>query len=205
MIVKQKKMDKSINYKINLKTIFALASGLGLSAIKTVRISGSESKKICKLLTKQKKLKPRYYNLIKLYDIKDSSIIDKAVIIWFPKPKTYTGEDMLEIHIHGGNAVLEHLVQNLLSVKNVKEAEAGEFTKRAFNNNKMDFLEAEAVNDLVNADTKIQKKLAIQQLEGNLSYVLNNWGNKIIKILAYYEGLIDFDESEVPLIIEKKY
>ncbi len=204
MIVKQKKMDKSINYKINLKTIFASASSLGLSAIKTIRISGKESKKIFRLLTKKKNLKARYYNLVKLFDIKDSSIIDKAVVIWFPKPKTYTGEDMLEIHIHGGNAVLQHLTKNLLSIENVKEAEAGEFTKRAFSNNKMDFLEAEAVNDLINADTKFQKKLAIQQLEGTLSNVLNNWNKKIIKILAYYEGLIDFDESEVPKITEKK-
>ena len=204
MIVKQKKMDKRINYKINLHTIFASASSIGLSAIKTIRISGNETKKIFKFLTKKKLPKGRHCNLINLYDLKDSSIIDKAIVVWFPAPKTYTGENMLEINIHGGSSVLEHLVENLLLIKNVRQAEPGEFTKRAFKNNKMDFLEAEGVMDLINAETKSQKFLAIQQVDGTLSRVFKKWNDMILKLLAHYEGQIDFPEDEVPKNTEEK-
>jgi len=204
MIVKQKKMDKRINYKINLDTIFASASSIGLSAIKTIRISGSETKKIFKVLTKKKLPKSRYCKLINLYDLKNSSLIDKAIVVWFPAPKTYTGENMLEINIHGGSSVLEHLIENLLLIENVREAEPGEFTKRAFKNNKMDFLEAEGVIDLINAETKSQKSLALHQVDGTLSAVFKKWNNKLLKLLAHYEGQIDFPEEEVPKNTDKK-
>jgi len=204
MIVKQKEMDKRINYKINEKTIFASASSLGISAIKTVRISGSKTKKIIKLLTKKKLSSPKYYTLLKLYDLRNSTVIDKAVVVWFPGPKTYTGEDMLEINIHGSNAVLEHLIENLLLIENVREAKKGEFTKRAFSNNKMDFLEAEAVIDLINAETKSQKSLAIDQMDGNLSKIFNLWSEKLKKLLAHYESQIDFSEEEVPKNVANK-
>ena len=198
MIVKQKKMDKRINYKLNLDTIFASASSMGLSAIKTVRISGNEAKKIFKILTKKKLSKARYSNLINLYDIKNSSLIDKAIVVWFPSPKTYTGEDMLEINIHGGSSVLEHLIENLLLIKNVREANPGEFTKRAFRNNKIDFLEAEGIMDLINAETKYQKSLAMHQVSGELSTIFKKWNKKLLKLLAHFEGQIDFPEDEVP-------
>ena len=204
MIVKQKKMDKRINYKINSDTIFASASSIGLSAIKTIRISGNEVKTIFKVITKKKLPKARYCKLTNLYDMKNASIIDKAIVVWFPKPNTYTGENMLEINIHGGSSVLEHLYENLLSIKNVREAEAGEFTKRAFKNNKIDFLEAEGVIDLINAETKYQKTLAIQQINGSLSTIFKKWNNKLLKLLAYYEGQIDFPEEEVPKNTDQK-
>ena len=198
MIVKQKKMDKRINYKLNLDTIFASASSIGMSAIKTVRVSGGEAKKIFKILTKKKLPKARYSNLFNLYDIKNSSLIDKAIVVWYPEAKTYTGEDMLEINIHGGSSVLEHLIENLLLIKNVREANPGEFTKRAFRNNKIDFLEAEGIMDLINAETKFQKSLAIHQVNGSLSTIFKKWNKKILKLLAHYESQIDFPEDEVP-------
>jgi len=204
MIVKQKKMDKRINYKLNLDTIFASASSIGLSAIKTIRISGNETKIIFKTLTKKKLPKARYCKLLNLYDLKNSSVIDKAIVVWFPASKTYTGENMLEINIHGGNSVLEHLVENLLLIRNVREADPGEFTKRAFKNNKMDFLEAEGVFDLINAETKFQKSLAIQQVNGSLSIIFKKWNNKILKLLAHYEGQIDFPEDEIPINTDNK-
>ena len=204
MIVKQKKMDKRLKYKINLDTIYASASSIGLSAIKTIRISGNETKKIFKALTKKRLPKARYCKLINLYDIKNSSVIDKAIVVWFPAPKTYTGENILEINIHGGNSVLEHLIENLLLIRNVREAEPGEFTRRAFTNNKMDFLEAEGVMDLINAETKSQKSLAMQQVNGSLSTIFKKWNNKLLKLLAHYEGQIDFPEDEVPKNTEKK-
>ena len=151
MIVKQKEMDKRINYKINIDTIFASASSIGISAIKTVRVSGNRTKKIFESLTKKKLPKPRYCKLMNLYDINNSSLIDKAVLVWFSAPNTYTGENILEINIHGGNSVLNHLIENLLLFKGVREAKPGEFTMRAFKNNKIDFLEAEGVMDLINA------------------------------------------------------
>jgi len=204
MIVKQKKMDKRVNYKLNLDTIFASASSIGLSAIKTIRISGGESKEVFKLLTKNKKLKARYSNLINLYDIKNSSLIDKAIVVWFPAPKTYTGEDMLEINIHGGSSVLEHLIENLLLIKSVREAYPGEFTKRAFRNNKIDFLEAEGIMDLIHAETKFQKSLAISQMNGSLSKIFKKWNKKLLKLLAHYEGQIDFPEDEIPRNVQEK-
>ena len=203
MIVKQKKMDKRVNYKTKLDTIFASASSIGLSAIKTIRISGNETKKIFQSLTKKKLPKARYCKLINLYDLKDYSLIDKAIVVWFPAFKTYTGENMLEINIHGGSSVLEHLIENLLLIKNVREAEPGEFTKRAVKNNKMDFLEAEGVIDLINAETKYQKSLAIQQVNGSLSIIFKKWNNKLLKLLAHYEGQIDFPEDEVPKDTDK--
>jgi len=204
MIVKQNKMDKRVNYTTNLETIFASASSMGISAIKTIRISGKESGKILKLLTKKHLPKPRYHSLKKIYDIKNLSLIDKAVIVWLPGPKTYTGEDMVEFHLHGGNAVLEHLIKNFSSIKNLRLAKEGEFTKRAFLNNKMDLLEAEGVIDLINAETETQKKLAMQQMEGNLSKIFNNWSKRLFKMLAYYEAQIDFLEEEVPKNISNK-
>ena len=204
MIVKQKEMDKRINYKINFETIFASASSIGLSAIKTVRISGNQVKKIFKVFTKKNLPNARYCRLTNLYDIEDSSLIDKAIVVWFSGPKTYTGEDMLEINIHGGNSVLEHLIENLLLIKNVREANPGEFTKRAFRNNKIDFLEAEGIMDLINAETKFQKSLAIHQVSGNLSTIFKKWNNKLLKLLAHYEGQIDFPEDEVPKNTQEK-
>ena len=198
MIVKQKKMDKRLNYKINTDTIFASASSIGLSAIKTIRISGNETKKIFKILTKKKLPKARYCKLTNLYDLNNSAIIDKAMVVWFPAPKTFTGENMLEISIHGGSSVLDHLFENLLSIKNVREAQPGEFTRRAFKNNKMDFLEAEGVIDLINAETKFQKNIAMQQVNGSLSVIFKKWNKKLLKLLAHYEGQIDFPEDEVP-------
>ena len=191
-------MDKRINYKLNLDTIFASASSIGMSAIKTVRVSGGEAKKIFKILTKKKLPKARYSNLFNLYDIKNSSLIDKAIVVWYPEAKTYTGEDMLEINIHGGSSVLEHLIENLLLIKNVREANPGEFTKRAFRNNKIDFLEAEGIMDLINAETKFQKSLAIHQVNGSLSTIFKKWNKKLLKLLAHYESQIDFPEDEVP-------
>ena len=111
---------------------------------------------------------------------------------------------MLEINIHGSNAVLEHLIENLLLIENVREAKKGEFTKRAFSNNKMDFLEAEAVIDLINAETKSQKSLAIDQMDGNLSKIFNLWSDKLKKLLAHYESQIDFSEEEVPKNVANK-
>ena len=110
---------------------------------------------------------------------------------------------MLEINIHGGSSVLEHLIENLILIKNVREAEPGEFTKRAFINNKQDFLEAEGVIDLINAETKYQKSLAIQQVNGSLSIIFKKWNNKLLKLLAHYEGQIDFPEDEVPKDTDK--
>ena len=197
-------MDKRINYKINIDTIFASASSSGLSAIKTIRISGTKTKKIFKILTNRKLPKARFCKLVNLYDIKNSSIIDKAMVVWFSSPNTYTGENILEINIHGGNSVLDHLIENLLLIDGVREAKPGEFTKRAFTNNKMDFLEAEGVMDLINAETKFQKNLALQQVNGNLSTVIKVWNGRLLKLLAHYEGQIDFPEDEVPENIERR-
>ena len=127
-------MDKTNNYNYKTETIFASASGAGLSAIKVIRISGNISTKVLKLLLKKSLPKPKFFSLAKLYDLKNSSLIDKAMVVWIPGPKTYTGEDIVEIHLHGGQAVLEHLTNNLYRIPGLREAKPGEFTKRAFEN-----------------------------------------------------------------------
>ncbi len=186
-------------------TIYALSSVYGKSGVAVFRISGENCIKIINKFTKIKKPKDRKACLVKLYkNKKNNEIIDKALLTYFKGPKSYTGQDCIEISTHGSPAIINLFYKELNKSKLCREAEPGEFTKRSFENNRLDLTQVEAVSDLINAQTESQRNLALSHLEGNFSKKIKDWAKRIKNILANSEALIDFNEDEVPTkIIEK--
>ena len=179
--------------------IYALSSGRGPSGIAIVRISGNETLKICENLTKLKKIKSNEVNFCKFYDPKNNDIIDpEALLLWFPGPNSYTGEDLAELQIHGSNAVISALLRVLSEQSNCRIAEPGEFTKLAFQNDKIDLLKAESIVDLIHSETELQRQQAVKIVQGNPSNYYNDLRDKIIKSLAFIEAKIDFAEEDLP-------
>ena len=179
--------------------IYALSSGRGPSGIAIVRISGTETLKICQNLTKSKDIKSNEVNFCKFYDPKNDSVIDpEALLLWFPGPNSYTGEDLAELQIHGSNAVINALLRVLSEQKNCRLAEPGEFTKIAFQNDKIDLLKAESIGDLIHSETELQRQQAVKLVQGNASNYYNDLREKIIKSLAFIEAKIDFAEEDLP-------
>ena len=179
--------------------IYALSSGRGPSGIAIVRISGSETLKICQNLTKSKNIKSNEVNFCKFYDPKNDNVIDpEALLLWFPGPNSYTGEDLAELQIHGSNAVINALLRVLSEQKNCRLAEPGEFTKIAFQNDKIDLLKAESIGDLIHSETELQRQQAVKLVQGNASNYYNDLRDKIIKSLAFIEAKIDFAEEDLP-------
>ncbi len=179
--------------------IYALSSGRGPSGIAILRISGKETFKICSNLTKLKEIKSSEVNYCKFYDPKNDSVIDpEALLLWFPGPNSYTGEDLAELQIHGSNAVINSLLNVLSEQKNCRLAEPGEFTKLAFQNDKIDLLKAESIIDLIHAETELQRQQATKIIQGNASKYYNELRDKIIKSLAFIEAKIDFAEEDLP-------
>ena len=130
-------------------TIYALSSGPGISGIAIIRISGSDASKVINLLTGKSPPSPRVATLRKINKINTSELIDEGIILWFPGPESYTGEDMAEIQVHGSKAVVDALHSSLSDIENCRLAEPGEFTKIAFQNDKIDLLKAESIGDLI--------------------------------------------------------
>ena len=146
--------------------IFALSSGSGTSGIAVIRVSGPDTAKIIKLLTNKENFKPRVATLRKINNINTSELIDEGIIIWFPGPESYTGDDMAEIHVHGGKAVVLAVQNQISKIKNCRLAEPGEFTKLAFQNGKINLLKAESIADLISSETEIQRQQAIKIMNG---------------------------------------
>jgi tRNA modification GTPase len=179
------------------QTIFALSSGRPPTAIAVVRVSGPEAGRVLSVLAK-KILQPRVATRALLRDAAGDAI-DDAVTLWFPGPASATGEDVAEFHVHGGRAVLAALVAALSKFPDVRPAEAGEFTRRAFENGKLDLTEAEGLDDLIHADTDRQRRQALRQLKGLLGDRARDWRREIIEAAALIEAGIDFsDEGDVP-------
>ncbi len=179
--------------------IYALSSGRGPSGIAIVRISGKDTFKVCKNLTKLKDINPNEVNYCQFYDPKTDKVIDpEALLLWFPGPNSYTGDDLAEFQIHGSNAVINALLKALSEQDNCRLAEPGEFTKVAFQNDKIDLLKAESIGDLIHAETEFQKDQAVKFVQGNVSNYYNNLRDKIIKSLAIIEAKIDFAEEDLP-------
>lgn len=179
------------------QTIFALSSGRPPSAIALVRVSGSQAGKIVTALAGKVPM-PRMATRALLKDVGQRPI-DDAVVLWFPAPASATGEDVAEFHIHGGRAVLAALFAALSGFENVRAAEPGEFTRRAFENGKLDLTEAEGLDDLIHADTDRQRRQALRQLKGLLGDRARDWRTRIIEASALIEAGIDFsDEGDVP-------
>jgi tRNA modification GTPase len=181
-------------------TIFALASGSAHSAIAVVRVSGPASGPAVAALCGGKMPAPRQASLRRLRDV-SGAVLDHALVLWFPAPGTYTGEDCAELHLHGGRAVIDG-VADALTDAGLRPAEPGEFTKRAFLNGRMDLVEAEAVHDLIAAETEAQRRQALRQLEGELGALYQDWADRLRGILAYQEALIDFPDEDLPPEVE---
>jgi tRNA modification GTPase len=179
-------------------TIYALSSGAGVSGVAIIRISGPETKNVLKSLTKKEIPQPRVATLRKINNINTSELIDEGLVLWFPGPESYTGEDMAEIHVHGGHAVVTSLQNEISSIKNCRLAEPGEFTRLAFQNGKINLLKAESIGDLISAETEMQRLQAIKIMQGNSSEKFNKLREKLLKILSFVEAKIDFPEEDLP-------
>ena len=186
--------------KLSKDIIFALATQKGKSGIAVFRISGKNSHKIIKSISSKKKFKTNFATLSNILDGKN--IVDQTLTTFFKSPKSYTGEDMVEISCHGSISVINKITKTLLK-KQIRLAEPGEFTKRALMNDKLSVLEAETINDLVNAETENQRKIAIGNLSGSLDKFVSEVSNKLKKLLADVEAIIDFTEEELPKEIYK--
>ena len=179
-------------------TIYALSSGPGVAGVAIIRISGPEASEVVNRLTKGGLPPPRLATLRKINNINTSELIDEGIIIWFPGPESYTGEDMAEIHVHGGKSVVLAVQKEISTINNCRLAEPGEFTKLAFQNGKINLLKAESIGDLISAETEIQRLQAIKVMKGKSSEIFNQLREKLLKILSFVEAQIDFPEEDLP-------
>ena len=185
-------------------TIYALSSGPGISGIAVIRISGQETSKAIELLTGKSVPEPRVATLRKINKINTSELIDEGIILWFPGPESYTGEDMAEIQVHGSKAVINALHTSISDIENCRLAEPGEFTKLAFQNGKINLLKAESIADLISSETEIQRQQAIKIMSGKSSDQFNFLREKLVKILSHVEAKIDFPDEDLPNDILKE-
>ena len=179
-------------------TIFALSSGPGIAGIAVIRVSGKNAADVVKKLTGSKLPPPRTANLSKINKNGANEMIDEGVIIWFPAPNSYTGEDLAEFHVHGSRAVIKAMHSSISKIKNCRLAEPGEFTKIAFQNGKINLLKAESIADLISSETEIQRKQALKIMGGKSSDKFNSWRERLLKILSHIEAKIDFPEENLP-------
>ncbi len=191
----------------NPDTIYALSSGAGMAGISVVRISGPRAGQVLVELAGTLPA-PKMASVRRLYVPSSKTVIDQALILWMPGPGTVTGEDITEFHVHGSDAVIEALFAVFDTYENVRLAEPGEFTRRAFVNNRMDLVEAEGLGDLLHARTEIQRRMAVGHMLGNASSVYEGWRTEMIEILAHMEAAIDFSDeagvAETAIIDVKK-
>ena len=178
-------------------TIYALSSGPGISGLAVVRVSGSQSKVIMNSII-EGDIKPRVATLKKIRKINSREVIDEGIILWFPGPKSYTGDDMLEFHVHGSRAVIDALLNEISKIENCRVAEPGEFTKNAFQNGKISLLEAESIGDLISSETEIQRRQAVDIMSGIQGKKYEGWREKLLKVLSNIEAKIDFPDEDLP-------
>lgn len=180
-----------------MDTIFALSSGLLPSGVAVIRVSGPDAiTTVCDLADSH--FAPRKAILSKLSDEKHG-VLDQALVLTFPAPASFTGEDCAELHCHGGQATVESVLRVLSERRGLRVAEPGEFSRRAFANGKMDLTQAEGLSDLIVAQTEAQRRLALEQMQGGLRDIYEGWRSELIRIRAFFEASIDFsDEGDVP-------
>jgi len=183
---------------INDVTIAAIASAAGVGGVGIIRISGSRSFDIAKKITGIKEIESHKVNLVSFKD-QNRNLIDKGLLLAFKSPKSYTGEDVVEFQVHGGPTLLHYLLEETLQ-RGARIAEPGEFTKRAFLNNKIDLAQAEAVADIINASTYNAVINAASSLKGNFSFKINSLQKKIIDIRMYIEACLDFPDEDIDFI-----
>ena len=179
-------------------TIYALSSGPGLSGLAVIRISGKESLKIIEKMTEGEVPIPRVATLRKIRKSNSKELIDEGLILWFPAPDSYTGEDMVEFHVHGSRSVINEIHSDLSHFENCRLAEPGEFTKLAFLNGKINLLKAESIGDLIASETEIQRRQAIDIMSGLHAKKYETWRQKLLGILSNVEAKIDFPDEDLP-------
>ena len=179
-------------------TIYALSSGPGISGVAVIRISGEDTSKAIELMTGKSVPMPRVATLTKINNINTSELIDEGIILWFPGPESYTGEDMAEIQVHGSKAVIDALHSDISKIENCRLAEPGEFTKLAFQNGKISLLKAESIADLISSETEIQRQQAVKIMNGKSADQFNFIREKLLKILSHVEAKIDFPDEDLP-------
>ncbi|MBM3579599.1 MAG: tRNA uridine-5-carboxymethylaminomethyl(34) synthesis GTPase MnmE [Alphaproteobacteria bacterium] len=180
------------------ETIFAPVTASFHAGITVIRISGNEVEKCLRGLGSKGTLQHQKISLQKIFDPKTGEKIDEVLISFFKAPKSFTGEDVAEISIHASPFILKKILQILAEQKNCRMAEAGEFSKRAFLNGKLDLVQAEAIPDLIAAETEAQHRQALRQLGGELGEIYRNWRLHLIEIAARIEAAIDFPDEDLP-------
>ncbi|MFI3242083.1 MAG: tRNA uridine-5-carboxymethylaminomethyl(34) synthesis GTPase MnmE [Alphaproteobacteria bacterium] len=178
-----------------MQTIYALSTAYGKSGVAIIRVSGDNAKKALEL-TNIKNIKPRYAYFSPIKD--GDEVLDNALVLYFNAPHSFTGEDIVEFQLHGSKAVISSTLEALSKIEGYRLAEAGEFSKRAFYNNKMDLTQAEGLADLIDSETKAQQKQAINQTSGGLSDLYNGWREDLLGLLAHLEAFIDFPDEDIP-------
>lgn len=184
-------------------TIFAPSTAPGRAGVAVVRLSGSETKRALLALGGAPLPPARRATLRMLTDSAEGHAIDRALILWFPGPASFSGEDMGELHLHGGRAVLAAALEALARLPGLRAAEPGEFTRRAFDNGKLDLSAVEGLADLIGADTEAQRRQALRQMEGGLGRLAEDWSRRVSRVLAHLEAAIDFVEEGLPAGLEE--
>lgn len=180
-----------------MDTIFAPATASGRAGVAVIRVSGPKAGKALTRLGGTVP-DPRKLVRLKLQDPIHNDVLDDALVAWFPSPHSFTGEDVLELHIHGGRAVMDGVLGALNGIGGLRPAEPGEFTRRAFDAGKLDLTQAEALADLVDADTRAQARQALRQMGGALKSRYEDWRTRLIQSLAHLEAVIDFPDEDLP-------
>ncbi|HUT50815.1 MAG TPA: tRNA uridine-5-carboxymethylaminomethyl(34) synthesis GTPase MnmE [Alphaproteobacteria bacterium] len=179
------------------ETIFALSSGAGRAGVAVIRVSGPNAGPALDALAGVRPA-ARHASLRNLRDPENSEPLDRALILWFPGPASVTGEDVAELHVHGGRAVIEGVIEALAGQDGLRPAEPGEFTRRAFENGLLDLTAAEGIADLVEAETAAQRRQAQRQTEGVLAALYDGWRERMVAALAHLEAAIDFSDEDLP-------
>lgn len=178
-------------------TIIALASGAGRAGVAILRLSGANSTKVLQEISQKDVPAPRFATLVNLID-RAGTTADTAVVLFFKAPNSFTGEDVVELQIHGGRANLAKIIEICLDTKLCRLAKAGEFSRQAFDNDKMDLTEAEGLSDLIEAETEAQRKQALRQMDGELGRLALSWRSALIENMAQIEAYIDFPDEDIP-------
>jgi tRNA modification GTPase len=177
-------------------TIYAVSSGAGRAGVAVLRLSGARAGSALKTLAGRLP-PPRRASLVRLRDPDDGQTIDRGLVLWFPAPESFTGEDVAELHVHGGRAVTAAVIAALERLSGLRPAEAGEFVRRSFDHGKLDLSEVEGLADLINAETEAQRRQAVRQLDGALGRLIQGWRTALVAALAHVEATIDFADEDL--------
>lgn len=180
-----------------MDTIFAVATGAGRAGIAVIRISGPTAGPVLEKLAHQTLPAPRRATRCSLFS-RAGEVIDDGLALWFPSPQSFTGEDVVELHLHGGPAVVAAALDELAAGYGLRPAEPGEFTRRAFENGKLDLTAAEGLGDLVDSETEAQRRQALRQMRGELSAVYDAWRERLLGAIGHLEATIDFSDEDLP-------